>query len=234
MNTKPLPWVILNAALTVDGKIDTAARQGAKISSDEDWQRVERLRAEVDAVMVGGNTLLAEDPRLTIRSAELRAWRESDGRPPNPAKVGIISEASLNLAGRFLHDGGGQVHLFTTHRTSEDRIAALREQGAEVVVHAGRRVDLTTAMAYLKTAGLDKVLLEGGGTLNAAMFEAGLIDEVRLYIAPLIFGGASAPTLADGPGLPQEQAAALQLKELTKLPDGGILAVYHTGIQSGE
>ena len=234
MNAQQTPWVILNAALTADGKIDTVTRKGAKISSDEDWRRVDRLRAEVDAVMVGGNTLLAEDPRLTIRSDELRAQREQEGRPANPAKVGIISEAGLDLESRFLNDGGGQVFLFTTSRTRDDQITALRQQGAQVFVHAGQRVDLTAAMAYLKTGGIDKVLLEGGGTLNSAMFEAGLIDEVRLYIAPLIFGGASAPTLADGPGLTRDKAISLELKDLSTLSDGGILAVYHTGTKSGE
>ena len=87
MKTTKRPWTVLNAAMTVDGKIDTAARKGAKISSDGDWIRVDRLRADVDAVMVGSGTLIGEDPRLTVKSADLRQERSTSGRPENPAKV---------------------------------------------------------------------------------------------------------------------------------------------------
>lgn len=212
--------------MTADGKIDTAARGGAKISSDEDWARVDRLRSEVDAVMVGGHTLLGEDPRLTVRSAELRRERAESGRPENPAKVGIISQADIPLEGKFLNDGGAQVFLFTTSRTAPQQVEALRELGIEVIVEAKQRVDLVKAMAYLKNNGIDRLLLEGGGTLNAAMLTAGLVDEIRLYIAPLIFGGADAPTLADGPGLMRDQAVQLDLKNVEMKDDGGILLTY--------
>ena len=106
---------------------------------------------------------------------------------------------------------------------------ALRAAGAEVVVSPGQRVDLHQAMAYLKDAGIDRVLLEGGGTLNAAMLAEGLIDEIQLYIAPLIFGGAGAPTLADGPGIPLQEAPRLNRESVELLPDGGILVKYLVG-----
>lgn len=200
MNTQNRPWIVLNAAMTADGKIDTFARDGAKISSDDDWARVDQLRAEVDAVMVGGRTLMAEDPRLTVRSEDLRQARVQSGKPENPAKVGVVSYADLPSDSRFLTDGGGQVYLFTTDRTNPSQVEALRALGAEVVV-TPEQVDLSASMAYLRNAGIERLLLEGGGTLNAAMLAEGLIDEIRVYIAPLIFGGTGAPTLMDGPGL---------------------------------
>ncbi len=226
MDTHERPWIILNAAVTADGKIDTSARQGAKISSDRDWQRVDRLRAEVDAVMVGGRTLLSEDPRLTVKSAKLRQTRKQQDCPENPAKVGIISKASIDPEGKFLQEGGSKVILFTTRQTPEAQIEKLRRQGASVYLSDSRRVDLPNALQILKSEGIEKVLLEGGGTLNSAMFAAGLIDEVRLYIAPLIFGGADAPTLADGLGLTREQAVQLELKNADTLPNGGVLLTY--------
>jgi 2,5-diamino-6-(ribosylamino)-4(3H)-pyrimidinone 5'-phosphate reductase len=226
MNTTKRPWTVLNAAMTVDGKIDTAARKGAKISSDGDWVRVDRLRAEVDAVMVGSETLIGEDPRLTVKSADLRQDRATAGRPENPAKVGIISVAEIPLDGKFLNDGGVQVFVFTTTRTSKQQVKTLRRQGVDVIVGDLEQVDLIQAMGYLKDKGIDSLLLEGGGTLNAAMLSAGLVDEIQLYLAPLVFGGEEAPTLADGPGLAREEALLLELKNVERMDDGGILLTY--------
>ena len=122
MEREQRPWVILNAAMTVDGKIDTAARTGTGISSEDDWARVDQLRAEVDAVMVGGHTLIAEDPRLTVKTPQLRQQRSDAGLPENPAKVGIISEANLPLDGKFITDGNAQVFVFTTGKTNQAQI----------------------------------------------------------------------------------------------------------------
>ncbi len=226
METSERPYVILNAAATADGKIDTSARRGAKISSGTDWSRVDALRAEVDAVLVGGRTLLDEDPRLTVKSDALRQQRVSAGRDENPVKVGVVSDARVDLEGRFLNDGGAQVILFTTNRTSNKQIEKLQQKGVRVVAEPSDRVDLVQAMRQLKQAGIERLLLEGGGTLNAAMFEFGLIDEVRLYLAPLIFAGADAPTLADGQGFTREQAVNLALKNIEALPQGGVLITY--------
>lgn len=226
MNSDQRPWVILNAAMTVDGKIDTAARTGASISSEDDWLRVDQLRAEVDAVMVGGQTLIAEDPRLTVKTPQLRQQRLDAGLPENPAKVGIISEAILPLDGKFITDGNARVFVFTTGKTNPAQIDALRAAGVDVRLAGENRVNLVEAMKTLKSAGIKRVLLEGGGTLNAAMFAQGLIDEVRVFLAPKIFGGSTAPTLADGAGFSPEEAVQLSLQNLETHPDGGILITY--------
>ena len=216
--------VTVNVAMTLDGKIDTVARQGAKISSDADWERVDRLRARHDAILVGGNTLLAEDPRLTVKSEQLRAERVARGLAPNPAKVGIVSVSTLTAESRFLSEGGGEVFLFTTERTSFEQRALLRVAGAKVFVLGETRVDLVAAFKILAEHSIESVMVEGGGGMVAALLGAGLIDEVHTYIAPLIFGGATAPTLADGEGL--LGGVKLELVEFEKLPDGGLLLKY--------
>ena len=220
------PWVTLNVAMTADGKIDTVARQGAAISSPDDWERVDRLRAESDAVMVGGRTLLGEDPRLTVKSPRLRAGRRARGLDENPIKVGISSEAILALDSRFLTFGPARVMIFTTGRAAPSQIARLRERGVQVFVTGERRVDLAAAMRRLREQGVERVLVEGGGTLNSGLLRQGLVDELYLYIAPLIFGGADAPTPADGVGLPRQEALQLQLRSVEKLADGGIMLHY--------
>src|SRR5438093_4029993 len=98
------PFVLINAAMTADGKIDTAARRGAAISSARDLERVDRLRAENDAVMVGGHTLLREDPKLTVKSPTLRAARMERSLPENPIKVGVITKIQDPRAGPTIRD----------------------------------------------------------------------------------------------------------------------------------
>ena len=96
------PYVHINVAMTADGKIDTFERRGATISSKRDKERVDKMRADADAVMVGGRTLIDENPKLTVKSADLRAEREARGLATNPVKVGIASIADLEpIPARF-------------------------------------------------------------------------------------------------------------------------------------
>jgi len=208
MGVKDRPYVIVNMAVSADGKIDTVERRGARISGAADSARVERLRAAADAVMVGGHTLLGEDPRLTVRDEALSAQRVRAGRPPQPIKVGIVSRIglpgqadALPAASRFLHEGGGRVVVCTTPRTEAAAIEHLRSEGAEVFVHGAERVDLPEALVALHVAGVERLMVEGGSTLVAAFLAAGLVDELQLAIAPLILGGETAPTPVGGAGL---------------------------------
>jgi len=214
--------------MSADGKIDGAARAGAAVSSAADRERVDRLRAEADAVMVGGRTLLAEDPRLTVRSPRLRAERQADGRPENPAKVGVVSVADLRPDGRFMTEGPARRLLFTTFRTPVAQVARLVEAGAEVFVQGRERVDLAAALASLAALGVRSLLVEGGGTLIAELFRLGAVDELTLYVAPRVFGGAAAPTPADGPGFPPERAPRLTLVSVQRFDEEGGVLVHYT------
>src|SRR5512140_1208148 len=205
------PYVLLNVAATADGKIDTAERRGAAISSAPDKQRVDEMRASVDAVMVGGRTLHDEDPRLTVKSDALRKARQERGLPANPAKVAVASRLDLRPDCRFLTEGPSRIILFTTRQTGQAQLDMLRSLGAQVHVMEGQRVELGRALEMLKDEGVERLMVEGGATLNFAMLAAGLVDELSVYVAPLVFGGESAPTLAGGLGLPREQAIALQV-----------------------
>jgi len=223
------PFVFINVAMTADGKIDTFARKGAAISSPRDKERVDKLRAESDAVMVGGRTLLDEDPKLTVKSEALREQRVKRGLAPNPIKVGIVSKAEFDSLSEFLHVGGARVVIFTTHRTSNEQIESLREQGAEVFVHAGERVDLHEMMQTLHELGIQRLMVEGGATLNFELIRLGLVDELSAYVAPMIFGGEKAPTLAAGSGLERSEAVRLELIHAESWEDGGVLLKYKIG-----
>jgi len=220
------PFVFINVAMTADGKIDTFERKGAAISSARDKERVDKLRADSDAVMVGGRTLLDEDPKLTVKSEALRAERVERGLTPNPVKVGVVSEASLKPDAKFLNTGPARIVIFTTYRTSIDQLAFLRSRGVDVYVHDAEKVDLPMALETLKELGIRRLMVEGGATLNFELVKLGLVDELSAYIAPLIFGGESAPTMAAGPGLERSAAVLLKLVSLEKHEDGGVLLKY--------
>lgn len=225
----PRPHVLINVAATADGKIDTFGRRGAAISSPRDKQRVDELRAGVDAVMVGGRTLHGDDPRLTVRSEALRQERARRGLPPNPAKVGVATRLLLKPGCRFLSEGPARIALFTTPQTDVVQLDMLRALGAQVEVHAGARVDLPRALETLAGLGIRRLLVEGGATLNFELLSLGLVDELSIYIAPLIFGGDSSPTLAGGAGLLRDRALPLTLLRSEAWDDGGVLLHYRVG-----
>jgi 2,5-diamino-6-(ribosylamino)-4(3H)-pyrimidinone 5'-phosphate reductase len=220
------PYTFINVAMTADGKIDTIARKGAAISSPSDKERVDRLRAEADAVMVGGRTLLDEDPKLTVKSQARRAERVARGLAPNPIKVGVVTEANLGIHSKFLREGPANIVIFTTHRTSRGQLDFLRSQGVDVYADHHDRVDLALALSTLKDLGVNRLMVEGGATLNFELLRLGLVDEVNAFIAPLIFGGASAPTMAAGAGLERGAAVPLRLIEIERWEDGGVLIKY--------
>ena len=220
------PFVFINVAMTADGKIDTFERKGASISSQSDKERVDRLRAESDAVMVGGKTLLDEDPKLTVKSEILRAERVARGLSPNPVKVCIVTQATIRLDSAFLTAGPASTVIFTTGQTSKEQISLLRSRGANVYVHDSERVDLPQALTTLRELGINRLMVEGGATLNFELLRLGLVDEVLAYIAPMIFGGESAPTMAAGAGLEKSAAIPLKLIDVEKSDDGGVLLKY--------
>ena len=221
------PYVFINVAASADGKIDTFERRAAAISSATDKARVDRLRAEADAVMVGGRTLLDEDPRLTVKSAELRAERGAKGLPENPMKVGIVRQANLKLDGNFVTSGAARRVIFTTTQTTAEQVNDLSKQGVEVYTLGEKQVDLEKALQMLYQLGARKLMVEGGARLNFELLRLGLVDELMVYVAPLIFGGQSAPTLAAGDGLARSGAIPLKLVEAKVFDeDGGVLLRY--------
>lgn len=222
------PYIIINVAMSADGKIDTFERKGVSISSAEDKRRVLELRAEVDAVMVGGKTLLNESPKLTVKLPELEEFRVANKLPPNPAKIGIVTQINhFDPTGGFITAGPARRIIFTTSQTSQEQINVLQELGVEVYQIGEKRVDLEKSLETLAALGIRTVLLEGGGTLIAEFIRLGLADELRVYIAPKIFGGATAPTLVDGEGWPASNAKTLRLVHAQVFDkSGGVLITY--------
>ncbi len=220
------PYVFINTATSADGKIDTFERKGSAISSKRDKERVDQLRADADAVLVGGKTLLGELPKLTVKSEALREARVKRGVTPNPIKVGVVTSADIPLDSDFIKAGPARAVIFTTSRTSISQLETLRANGVEVFVDDAPRVNLGKMMETLGELGVKRLMVEGGGTINFELLRLGLVDELMIYIAPMIFGGDNAPTLASGFGLVRNEAIAMKLKNVETHEDGGVLLTY--------
>ncbi len=220
------PYTFINVAMTADGKIDTFERKGSLISSKRDKERVDELRALADGIIVGGKTLLEENPKLTVKSEALRESRIQRGLSPNPIKVGVATVADIKADSNFLNTGPAKLVIFTTEQTSNEQLKFLRARDVQVFVHSEARVNLKLMVETLKEIGVDHLMVEGGGTLNFELMRLGLVDEITIYLAPLMFGGLNAPTVADGLGLTREAALQLQLIDVQKWEDGGVFLRY--------
>lgn len=222
------PFVIAKFGMSLDGKIATRRGEARWITGPEARQQVHQLRDEVDAILVGVDTVIADDPQLTTRLEKddvhhpLRVILDSRGRLPFQARV-----LDPTLPGRTL--------VATTEAMPADQRRALRARRAEVLVlpaHAGR-VSLPHLLAALGQRQITSLLVEGGGTVLGSFFSEGLVNKVWAFIAPLIIGGRAAPTPVGGMGV-ERLAEALRLERVQWRQLGADLLIcgYPTRTQS--
>ncbi|MDI3317556.1 MAG: bifunctional diaminohydroxyphosphoribosylaminopyrimidine deaminase/5-amino-6-(5-phosphoribosylamino)uracil reductase RibD [Bacillota bacterium] len=211
------PFVTMKYAMTLDGRIATAARDSRWVSGEAARRRVHELRAQVDLVAVGVETVLADDPLLTVRLAE----EGPEGRP-NPIRLVLDSRARTPLESRLLGTAAeAPVWIATTRHAPAERLEALRAAGAEILLLPDRdgRVDLRALFAELGRRGLLHVLLEGGATIHGAALAARVVDRLMVFVAPRIAGGSAALGPVGDPGV-RRMAEALRLRPVACEPVG--------------
>ncbi|MBI4864064.1 MAG: bifunctional diaminohydroxyphosphoribosylaminopyrimidine deaminase/5-amino-6-(5-phosphoribosylamino)uracil reductase RibD [Candidatus Riflebacteria bacterium] len=190
------PFVVMKAAMTLDGKIACASGDARWVSCGASREHAHRVRDTIRAIGVGIRTVLADDPELTTRLPE--------GRGRDPIRIVVDSTGAIPEDCRIIRsDSMSPVILATTSRIDPAKEALLAGRGVRVIKAdgAGGRVDLSKLLGELAALEIDSLLVEGGGTLNAAFLEAGLVDKVLFYIAPKIVGGSGAPTPVGGDGI---------------------------------
>ncbi|SEV88041.1 2,5-diamino-6-(ribosylamino)-4(3H)-pyrimidinone 5'-phosphate reductase [Halobacterium jilantaiense] len=213
--------VVVNAAMSADGKLSTRRREQVAISGSEDFERVDELRASVDAVMVGVGTVLADNPSLTLDDSDHVAAREERGESPHPARVVADSHARTPPDARLL-DGAADTYVLVAEAEPVEHRESLEAAGATVVVAGENRVDLPSALDALESRGVDRLMVEGGGELIFSLFAEDLVDELSVFVAPQIIGGRDAPTLADGDGF-VDDFPELDLAGVERVDDGVLL-----------
>ena len=204
-----LPWVVLKLATSLDGRVATASGESKWISGEASRELVHRWRAQTDAVAIGIGTALADDPLLTARGPEV---------PRQPARVVFDSGARLPLDGKLVATIAEAPLIVVADATAPlQRLTALERAGAEVVLANGRyrAQRLRSALAELGRREMTSLLLEGGPALAGAFADAGEIDELRLFIAPLLIGAGRSAIEGEGVAAIAEAAKALAVEAET-------------------
>lgn len=215
-----MPYVILNAAMTLDGKIATQTGS-SNISGEADLKRVHEIRKQCDGIMVGIGTVLADDPRLTVHKI--------DAKPQdNPVRVVVDSKCRTPIDARITNGDAGTIiavaNEYKDELKSSDKYKTFKNRGVKFFFSGDKRVDLKALMIYLHEEGIERLMLEGGSTLNFSMIKAGLIDEISICVAPMIAGGVNAKTFFDGEGFDtMDEAVRLELTDSFKLEKDLIL-----------
>ena len=220
------PWVVVNMAMSADGKIATANRRVETFGSPRDHFELLRLRSEVDAVMCGARTAGGVGISMNSGGPDWVRRRLARGLPAEPLRVIVSGRGGISPTAPIFRAPGGPRLMAVSRRAPRSRVAGLRGVCDDVLVLGRDTVDLRALLAWLwRERGVRRMVCEGGGDLNDAMFRAGLVDELRLTVCPVVVGGRGAPTLAEGVGADRLAGAArLELQSRRRLGDELFLA----------
>jgi riboflavin-specific deaminase-like protein len=216
-----LPFVLVNMAVTADGKIATANRAISSFGSRRDHDHLLELRATADAVMAGARTVDLNAVNLGPGPAKFRRQRLKRGLAEYNLRVIVSGSGSINPQAEAFKQRFSPIIILTTGRATKARMEQMRSVADAVRICGKREINFRGALHWLrKKWGVRRLLCEGGGELNDALFRAGLVDELHLTLCPKVFGGRSAATIADGTGFPRlARAEQFRIKSLTRIGD---------------
>jgi len=225
MKKRKRPFVFLCTGMSLDGKLSNYKKEQIDICTKDNKKFREDYKIIADAVMVGGNTLLQDDPGLTVKTKKRQRNRVKLGKTLEPIKIGVISNANkLKTKGDFFDKGDSLKIIFTTKQTSKKKTKELNKK-SRVYVLGKKVVDIKKGMTVLGELGLKKIMVEGGGTLIFSLLKDNLIDEINLKVGNLIIGGKNSVTLVDGLGFDKLTARKVKFLKIIKKPNYLILKV---------
>lgn len=227
------PHVLLSCAMSIDGYIDDASPNRLLISNDEDFNRVDQVRAESDAILVGANTIRLDNPRLLVRSADRVRDRVARGMAPHPTKVTATGSGDLDPSSNFFTAGDGLKLVYC----SSPAQAKLREVVGDraTVVDAGDPVDFHVMLADLARRGVARLMVEGGTTMHTQFLTTGLADELHLAVGSFLVGDPQAPRFVGAGTFPCHPGRPMTLAEVRSMGDVVLLRYILNGhgAQSG-
>lgn len=184
------PHVLLSVAMSIDGYIDDTTPERLLLSNAEDFDRVDAVRAESDAILIGANTIRKDNPRLLVNSPERRAAREAKGQPPYPLKVTVTASGDLSPDLKFWHHGGAKLVYCTDSALA--KLTGKLDQLADIVA-LGPVLDFGAMLDDLGQRGIGRLMVEGGSEIHTQFLTHGLADEIHIAVAPFLIGDPKAP-----------------------------------------
>lgn len=209
------PHVIINCAMSVDGKIALPSRKQTHISNEEDMKRVHELRNKCDAILVGIGTILSDDPKLTVKKSYVP-------NPKQPVRIVLDSKGRIPRNAEVLSPDSPTIVVVSEECKREI-------EGAETIVCGKERIDLRSLLGILEKKGIRTLLVEGGETVIWSFLRERLAHEFYVFVGSMIIGGKNSPTPAGGEGVKnEEEMIPLTLKSMKNLGNGVLL---HYGVE---
>ncbi|MFJ9364270.1 RibD family protein [Nocardia sp. NPDC101769] len=214
------PHVMLSVAVSIDGYIDDTGPDRLLLSNSADFDRVDALRADSDAILIGAETLRRDNPRLLVNSADRRLHRVAAGKPEYPVRVIVTAGGDLDPELRFWRCGGERL-VYTTDSGAArigDRLAGLAE-----VISLGSLIEFDALLDDLGKRGLERLMVEGGGAIHTGFLSAGLADEIWMAVAPVVVGDPAAPRFLGPAAFPGGSNHRMQLADVGRIGDIALL-----------
>jgi len=209
------PYTVLSCGVSLDGYLDSATEQRLLLSNDADFDRVDEVRADSDAIMVGAGTVRRDDPALLVRSADRQRRRVDQGVTATPVKVTVTAEGDLDPDAQFFATGDCEKLVYCASRSVDQAHKALRD--VATVIDGGPDVTMRAISEDLHQRGVRRLMVEGGGTIHTQFLTEGIADELQLAVAPLFVGDSRAPRfVGDGefPWCAERRAALVEVRPI--------------------
>ena len=211
------PYTILSCGMSLDGYLDAGTNERLVLSNEADLERVDAVRAQCDAILVGAATVRNDNPRLLVRKPALRQQRRARGLRETPMKVTITEHAYLDAYSKFFATGESEKLVYCASRSVP--IAHRRLGAVATVIDAGQPVDLSQMLKDLFDRGVRRLMVEGGGLVHTQFLTADLADELHLVIAPFFVGNSRAHRFVGDGAFPWNPGRRAHLAETRQIGD---------------
>jgi 5-amino-6-(5-phosphoribosylamino)uracil reductase len=210
------PYTLLSCSVSIDGYIAGAASR-LLLSNNADFDRVDAVRASCDAILVGAATVRIDNPRLLVRSQRHRDRRAARGLPPSPTKVTVTRRAQLDAQADFFTAGDAEKLVYCASPRVGDARARLGR--VATVVDGGHTVEMRKLSTDLASRGVERLMVEGGGTVHTQFLTDDLVDELQLVVAPVFVGDSHAPRFVRDGAFPWNPARRAKLADVRQIGD---------------
>jgi 5-amino-6-(5-phosphoribosylamino)uracil reductase len=211
------PYILLSCGMSIDGYLGSAAPRRLELSNRADFDRVDAVRASCDAILVGANTVRTDNPRLLVRSKDRREARTARGLPPSPIKVTVTERVELDPRADFFTTGENEKLVYCASPRVVD--ARSRLGPVATVVDGGRRVKMRSLSEDLGARGVQRLMVEGGGTVHTQFLTDNLADELQLVVAPFFVGDARATRFVSDGRFPWNPGRRATLADVRQIGD---------------